>query len=78
VHSVTKAAIAPIAARAGATTAPITPRVNGTCIISLPFLSLIIILLIFPAFISSLTFSKSFVPSTLKVSSLNFFSVFVL
>ena len=43
VHSVTKAAIAPTAAKTGAKTAPTIPMVNGILINTFPFLSLMLI-----------------------------------
>ena len=54
VHLVAKAAIVPNAASHGATMAPTTPTVAGISRRGLPFSSFIMILVMFPSWISSL------------------------
>jgi len=66
------AAIAPIAAHTGKSTAPTTPKARGTSIKVFPCSFLIIILLMFPALISSFTFLTSSSQETLNSSFLIF------
>ena len=76
VHSVTKAAITPTAARGRARAAPTTPTVRGKTIKVLPDLSRIEMRLTLPCLMSSLTFLIKSLPVTLMVSAVGFF-VFV-
>ena len=70
VHFVTKAAMAPKAARAGANNTPTAPAVRGNSAIVSSFSFFMIILRAFPSLTISFTFSIIFSPDTEKDSLL--------